>query len=154
MYKKTIEFVDFNGTTRKEDFYFHISETELRKLELSVNGGLHEYISRATEKQDIVALTELIDKLIDVSYGVKTLDGRGFVKTPENLLDFKSTEAYNVFYTELLSNDKSAAAFINGVFPKDIINRAKQAALKSNTNFGNLNQDSINKAMEQLGSDA
>lgn len=153
MYKKTIEFVDFNGTTRKEDFYFHISETELRKLELSINGGLHEYISRATEKQDVATLTELIDKLIDTAYGVKTLDGRGFVKTPENLLDFKSTEAYNVFYTELLSNDKSAAAFINGIFPKDLINNAKQAALKANTNFGNLSSESMNKVIDSLGSD-
>ena len=39
MLKKTIEYVDYNGNPRKEDFYFNLSEAELAKMELSVTGG-------------------------------------------------------------------------------------------------------------------
>ena len=40
MIKKTIEYVDYNGENRKEDFYFNLSKAELMELEMSKNGGL------------------------------------------------------------------------------------------------------------------
>ena len=35
MYIKTIEYTDYSGNKRKEDFYFDINEAELMKMELS-----------------------------------------------------------------------------------------------------------------------
>ena len=33
MLKKTIEYVDYNGVERKEDFYFNLSKAEVTEME-------------------------------------------------------------------------------------------------------------------------
>ena len=44
MHKETITYVDFNGTERTEDHYFNLSKTEITELEVSMPGGLAEYL--------------------------------------------------------------------------------------------------------------
>ena len=52
MYTKTIEYEDFNGVKRKEDFYFNLTETELKKMNLSVDGGLVQRLEKLQQKID------------------------------------------------------------------------------------------------------
>lgn len=35
MLKKTITYVDYNGTERTEDFYFNLTKAELMEMEMS-----------------------------------------------------------------------------------------------------------------------
>lgn len=125
MYKKTITYSDYNGAERKEDFYFNLNKAELSKMEMSVNGGLAEKINRIVAAQDAPAIIEIFEDLIKKSYGIKTMDGRGFVKRPEDLEAFMSTEAYSELFMELATDADAAAAFINGIIPADM---AKQLA--------------------------
>ena len=52
MLKKTIAYTDYNGTTRKEDFYFNLTQAEVTELEVSVEGGLVEMINRIVAAQN------------------------------------------------------------------------------------------------------
>ncbi len=52
MLKKTITYTDYNGTTRKEDFYFNLTQAEVTELEVSVEGGLVEQINRIVAAQN------------------------------------------------------------------------------------------------------
>ena len=124
MLKKTITYIDFNGAERTEDFYFNMSKHELAKLELSVKGGLTEYANRIAQAQDTPALINFFEDLIKMSYGVKTLDGRGFKKRPEDLEDFMATEAYSQLFMELATNAEAAAEFFNGIIPADMANQS------------------------------
>ena len=51
MFKITKTYTDFNGNERKEDFYFHFTEAEIMKMQMSTKGGLAEMIQKivATE---------------------------------------------------------------------------------------------------------
>ena len=40
--------------------------------------------------------------------------------------NFTETEAYSILYMQLATNDKAAAEFVNGVFPKDVVEAAKK----------------------------
>ena len=40
MLKKTITYVDYNGTERTEDFYFNLTKAEILEMELSTEGGM------------------------------------------------------------------------------------------------------------------
>lgn len=60
------------------------------------------------------------EEIILTAYGEKSDDGRRFVKSDELSQAFKETEAYSELFMELLTDDKAAAAFINGILPKDI----------------------------------
>ena len=129
MYKKTIKYEDYNGVERTEDHYFYLSEAELMKMEMSINGGLAEMIQRIVAAQDAPAIVEIFDEMISKSYGQKSLDGKRFIKVDENgrrLFDeFKQTEAYSQLFMELASNADEAAKFVNGIMPAKLSERAK-----------------------------
>ena len=127
MIKKTITYSDFNGNERTEDFYFNLTKAEITKMELSTKGGLAEMIERIVAAQDTPAIIEAFEDLIKRSYGVKTPDGRGFVKRADDLEAFMSTEAYSQLFMELATDADAAAKFVNGVVPADM---AKQMAIE------------------------
>lgn len=120
MIKKTITYTDFNGGERTEDFYFHLTKAEITKMEMSVNGGMAERIQRIVSAQDQPAIIEVFEDLIKKSYGVKTPDGRGFVKRKEDLEGFMATEAYSQLFMELATDSDAASKFVNGIIPADL----------------------------------
>ena len=46
MLKKTINYTDYNGNERTEDFYFNLTEAEILEMEMSKTGGLADVESR------------------------------------------------------------------------------------------------------------
>lgn len=128
MLKKTIQYNDFNGVSHTEDFYFNLSESELIDMEMNDASGSYkdriEKIVQAKEPREIIGLFR---ELIEKSYGQKSLDGKRFVKNPEVLADFMQSEAYNAFFMDILSDIESAAAFINGLMPAGLMEKATLA---------------------------
>ena len=125
MIKKTVTYKDFDGNERTEDFYFHLTEQELTEWELSVDGGLSGVLTRIINSNDNKKIIEIFKDLLIRSYGVKTPDGRGFIKNEEVLNDFKYTQAFSDIYMELATNDKAAADFVNGVIPESLVKEAR-----------------------------
>ena len=126
MIKKTVTFTDFDGNKRTEDFYFHLTEQELTEWELSVDGGLSGVLTRIVNSQDTKTLIGIFKDILMKSYGVKTPDGRGFVKNKEVLNNFTCTQAFSDIYMELATDDKAAAEFINGVMPASLAEKANK----------------------------
>lgn len=120
MIKKTIEYVDYNGENRKEDFYFNLSKAEVMEMEMSKNGGLSEYIQRIVKSSDNAAIIALFKEIICKAYGEKSLDGKRFIKNKELTDAFVQTEAYSELFMELATNADEAAAFVNGIIPKNM----------------------------------
>ena len=119
MLKKTITYTDYNGDERKEDFYFNLSKAELMEMELSTSGGLAEMISKIVAERNIPKIVEIFKELILKAYGEKSPDGRRFIKTKALSEEFSQTEAYSELFMELATDDKAAAAFINGIIQVD-----------------------------------
>lgn len=117
MLKKTINYTDYNGVEREEDFYFNLTEAEIAKMELSTVGGLAEMIKRVVSKQDVPAIIKIFEDLINKAYGEKSSDGKRFVKSPELSEAFMQTEAYSVMFMEMVTNAEKAAEFVNGIIP-------------------------------------
>lgn len=117
MLKKTITYTDYDGNERTEDFYFNLTKAECLEMELGSNGGMKKYVERIIAAQDGKQLVSLFKEIIDKSYGVKSLDGKRFVKNQEVLDEFKQSEAYSELFMELATSSDSAAAFVNGVLP-------------------------------------
>lgn len=120
MLTKTIEYTDYNGVTRKEDFYFNLTKAEILEMELSTAGGFSEYVQRIIDAQDTPTLIAIFKDLILKSYGVKSADGKRFIKNDAQTEEFIQTEAYSKFYIELATDDKASAAFINSIIPADM----------------------------------
>ena len=120
MLKKTIPYVDYNENKREEDFYFNLSEAEIMEMEIGTTGGFAEMLQKIVKGQDAPAIMKVFKDIILKSYGEKSPDGKHFVKSEELSAAFAQTEAYSVLFMELISDDKKAAAFINGIVPKDV----------------------------------
>lgn len=122
MLKKTIDYVDFDGNKRSEDFYFNLTEAELTMMELSMAGGLRARLEKIVKAQDQPAIVAAFKDIIKSAYGVKSEDGRKFVKSEAAYEDFVSTQAYSELVMALCTNDEEASKFIQGVLPKSLQN--------------------------------
>lgn len=129
MLKKTMTYTDYNGVERTEDFYFNLSKAEVMEMQMSTTGGLAEMIQRIVAAQDAPAIIKIFKELVLKAYGQKSADGKRFIKSEELSAEFAQTEAYSQLFMELATDDKAAAAFVNGIVPADL---AKQAAIQGN----------------------
>ena len=120
MIKKTISYVDYNGVERTEDFFFNLNESELVEMELTSGGGLEVVLDKIIKAKDAEQIIKWFKKIIAMSYGVKSDDGRRFIKNPEVFDEFRQTEAYNKLFMELATDEKAGAEFVNGIVPRDL----------------------------------
>lgn len=118
MIKLTEKYTDYNGVERTEDFYFHLTEAQLMEMELGVTGGLSEKIKKIINTKDHPTLIKLFKDLVLTSYGVKSDDGRRFIKNDALSTEFAQTEAYSQIFMRLATNDEEGAAFVNGIVPQ------------------------------------
>lgn len=130
MIKKTVTYEDLNGVSRTESFYFHYYESEILEMELSVDGGFAERIQRIIDAKDQTTLIRVIKKFVLDAYGVKSDDGRQFIKNDEVRARFEQCPAYSKIFMELVLDDKVAADFVNGVVPPEMAERVKQLQAK------------------------
>lgn len=133
MLKKTIEYTDYNGNIRKEDFYFNLTQAELTEMEASVQGGLVEMINRIVAARDGKLIIETFKDVILRAYGEKSPDGRRFIKNDEVRDSFTQTEAYSKLFMELATDAAAAGEFINGIVPPKAEAPAANALPAGNT---------------------
>ena len=130
MLKKTITYTDYNGSERTEDFYFNLSKAEVMEMDMSTSGGLAGMLQRIVAAQDAPAIIKIFKDLILKAYGVKSPDGKRFIKSEELATEFSQTEAYSILFMELSTDADAASEFVTGIVPvdKDQIEAAKAQA--------------------------
>ena len=118
MLKKTMTYTDYNGVSRTEDFYFNLSKAELAEMELTQDGGLENYLNRIVNSRDTAAIVAVFKELLLKAYGVKSDDGKRFIKSKEISVAFSQTEAYSDLFINLATDSDAATAFVDGIVPK------------------------------------
>lgn len=131
MIKETIEYTDYNGTDRKEDYYFNLTEAELMEMEMSTNGGMTGLINNIIAAQDAPAIIAIFKDLLLKSYGQKSLDGKRFIKNQALRDEFEQSPAYSQLFMKLATNSDDAAKFINGIMPAKLASQV--SAMLPNT---------------------
>lgn len=154
MLKKPITYTGFDDVEHTEDFYFHLSKSELLKMDAEFGAKFKErYPSKAhaiyaaregglaaglkeedlppvpgvtawfhalVEDDDTMEIIRTVERIIELSYGQKSIDGKHFTKTKEIFQDFYSSAAYDALFMEMTLSEKNASDFVNGVIPKDL----------------------------------
>ena len=117
MYIKSITYTDYDDEERTENFCFNLSKAEIAEMQLSSTGGLDQMIKEIIAAKDNAKLVQLFKGLVLKAYGVKSPDGRRFIKSDELREEFSQTEAYSELFMELVSDAEAAADFINKITP-------------------------------------
>lgn len=134
MIKKTITYKTFDGKTLTEDFYFHMTKSEMIGLSLGKIRGV--------DRNNIADVYQTYGDLVKLSYGKKSLSGKAFIKSKEVTDEFIYSNAYDSLLTELSTNEKLSKAFITGIMPKEFEKELKVAFDKENKdNIININED-------------
>ena len=122
MFKKKITYTDYNGQERTEDFYFNLSRSELIMLESTTPGGYAAMLQRIIDSKDQRQLMNEFTNLIKMSYGVKSEDGKHFIKNEEVVNDFLNSAAFDQMFLEFFTEENAASDFANGVLPSSMNN--------------------------------
>lgn len=134
MFVKSITYEDFNGTERTEECRFHLSQAEVIKwLTMTGDYTLDKVLERLANERNGKKVMEIFEDLIRRSYGRISLDGRRFEKSEEIWKEFYETEAYSILFTELVTDAKNAAEFVNGIIPKKMATEINKI-VKANPN--------------------
>lgn len=124
MVVEKIKYTDFNGLDREEEFMFNLTEAEITEMELTTDGGLSDSIKKIIAAQDTPQIIKVFKMLLLKSYGEKSADGRRFVKSDKLSEEFAQTNAYSQLFMKLATDDKAAVAFINGIMPDSMQEKA------------------------------
>ena len=126
MVVETIKYTDFNGVEREEEFMFNLTEAEITEMELTKDGGLSDSIKKIISAQDTPEIIKTFKMLLLKSYGVKSADGRRFIKSEELTEEFTQTNAYSQLFMKLATDDVEANAFVNGIIPESMRERVAE----------------------------
>ena len=134
MIKINIPYTDYNENQRNEDFYFNLSKFEAAELAVELpdnvsdvfdineeNNDVSEATSSLIEKLGYKGIMDFIKTLVRKAYGVKSSDGKRFIKSKELYEEFEQSPAYSEFMMRLLSDEKAASDFVAGIIPTSLV---------------------------------
>jgi hypothetical protein len=117
MFKKTVEFEDFDGNKQSRDFYFHISKAELIELSTSAD-DMQSRIKRIIEAGDGKAILHELREFIKLSVGVRSDDGQRFIKDEAAQNTLFQSPAYDELLMELATDANACANFVQQLIPE------------------------------------
>jgi len=120
MYRKRVRYKDYRGNERSEVFDFNLSDSEIMELEAEYEGSITEMIAKLSKKQQHSEVIKSMKRIVLMSYGVISEDGRRFIKNDEIREAFYQTPAYTEIFTELATNDAAAIKFFDRIISNDI----------------------------------
>ena len=127
MLKETIAYPDYNGVERVEDFYFNLTEAEVMEMELGTAGGLAEMLQKIVAAKDAPMIIKTFKEIILKAYGVKSPDGKRFIKNDQVRDEFAQTEAFSILFIKLSTDADAASKFVNGIMPAKLKDHLKPA---------------------------
>lgn len=122
MLKKTITYTDFNDNQVTEDFYFNLTKMELIELDFAEKGELSDKLKEIVAKEDHRGILQMFKALVMKSYGVRSEDGKRFIKSQELADAFMQTDAFSELFVELMTGEQAAIDFFNAVMPASVRN--------------------------------
>lgn len=120
MLKREITYEDFDGNPQTETFYFNLTMAEIVEYNVGFEGGLEDTIRRIISTNNQKELLGEFKRIILMSYGERSEDGKRFIKSDELREAFSQSAAYDKLFVELASDVDALTLFITSIVPKDV----------------------------------
>ena len=121
-----VKYTNFFGEPSEEKLHFHLSKGELMQMELQspplsakiamVNGG----------DASPMDAYKLLCEFVGAAYGERSEDGTRFFKDERSTKAFLASPAFDALLDKLSSDPKFSTGFLAGLFPEDIMGKAKK----------------------------
>lgn len=108
MLHKKVTYTNYNGEVVNEDVYFNLTSMELVKMEAKYEISIPDKIKEVTEANDYRGIIALFEDLLLTAYGVKSEDGRRFIKDEQATKEFGDSIAYAEIFEQIILNPEAA----------------------------------------------
>lgn len=108
MLHKKVTYTNYNGEVVNEDVYFNLTSMELVKMEAKYEKSVPDKIKEVVDANDFRGIIALFEDLLLTAYGVKSEDGRRFIKDEQATKDFGDSIAYAEIFEQIILNPEAA----------------------------------------------
>lgn len=117
MLKQQVTYEDFDGNTQTETLYFNLNRMELISFQKRYGSeNMENYINKLIEEKQIEPMYDLLNDFVLTAYGVKSEDGKRFIKNDELREEFKQSLAYEALIEDFHDDSRKVLEnFIAGV---------------------------------------
>lgn len=115
MLKKKVKYLDFNDKEVTEEFYFNLTTPEVTRIIAKIGSDIDVYAEKLAKEEDYEGIIDFTEMLILTSYGVKSEDGKRFVKSKEARENFEYSAAYAELFETLMTDPEQSKAFGQGL---------------------------------------
>jgi hypothetical protein len=127
MLVRKITYENFDGEKVTEPFSFHMSMDEFFQLTSEFEGTPEEVLKQLSDNPDPKALLKQFKKIILMAYGVRSEDGKRFIKSDQLSEEFSQTAAYDSLFFELATEDNALDVFFRSIISKDLLKKLEEA---------------------------
>lgn len=120
MLKKDITYENFDGDMVTDTHYFNINKSEIVELELEYEGGIEGFFAKIIATKNEKELWNQFKRIVLMSYGEKSEDGKRFIKTEELGKEFSQTLAFDALLMEFMTSEDALVEFIIGALPREV----------------------------------
>lgn len=117
MLKQPVTYEDFDGNTQTETLYFNLNRMELISFQKRYGSeNMENYINKLIEEKQIEPMYDLLNDFVLTAYGVKSEDGKRFIKSEQIREEFKQSLAYEALIEDFHDDSRKVLEhFISGV---------------------------------------
>ena len=119
MLKRPVTYTDFNGDKVTEDLYFNLSRVDLMDMEFAAEGGMVAFLTGLMERQNPQEMYTELKRWILTGYGVKSEDGKRFMKSDQIRADFECSAAYDQVFIDLTQSEDEIMQFFLSIIPPE-----------------------------------
>lgn len=119
MIQRDITFKDLDGKDVTESYYFALSKLEIFNI-YAEDREFFSTIESIRENPDPLTIVRSSVRLLMMSVGRRSEDGRRLIKSPEITSEFSQSAALETIAFDLLMDSDFAVKFFNDLLPSDI----------------------------------
>lgn len=116
MLKKTVTYETFDGEMITEDLYFNMTRMDLVELNSRYGSNdLATHIETIQENKDIKGLYQVLKDIVLIAYGVKSEDGKRFIRNDEVRKEFEESLAFAQLVEDFHESENAMSDFVTGI---------------------------------------
>ena len=116
MLKQRVKYQGFDGELIEEDLYFNLTRMDLIELnDRYESKDMAAYIDKIVKEKNIKKLYKVLKDIVLMAYGVKSEDGKRFIKNQTVKDEFAESLAFSQLIEDFHETDTSMSDFITGI---------------------------------------
>lgn len=116
MLKQRVKYEGFDGEIVEEDLYFNLTRMDLIELnDRYESKDMAAYMDKIVKEKNIKELYKVLKDIVLMAYGVKSEDGKRFIKNQTVKDEFAESLAFAQLIEDFHETDTAMSDFITGI---------------------------------------